>query len=410
MNNALQEKIETAGIPVLWIDDHMPSFNTLAKGLSRKGYDITSLESISQLSGIDLKNYKYFIIDNKLGERSLNGGLELVDKLMRMNDVRVILYSAYITHQQISQRISERKDLNSFLLYIRKMPLDPAEVHAYFEGLASNIDNFFKASDADSVLRSQTTEPDRAKYTYTQFTALPLSEKERYYKGFESTVKLRIDEEFRNGAVWILFFDGDATPDQVVHDEDDIPPTSRINAKAESTDRVPFVFRNDFRIDDVGCHAWGRGGTRIESYPHIVLNVEGTDVAFHFDTGADTSFISERFIAEFGEAARLKTNVQSIQIHGKGHLCQEFEMDTIARSDQGGSSGNHVILSGFAVASWEDSSLHVRCHQKCTKKTGDTSSCLFRRNGLVGREVYLRNDIEVTMSAHTNRITIKKRD
>lgn len=382
---------------VLWIDDFANSYSSLEGGLRALGVNVVVEASVEAVPSI-IDQYDCFILDNKMGEQELNYGLNLAYRLAEERPVKIVVFSAYLTRDQTDQLFHTVESTGSVIMYIAKNPIEVNQAKDYFARVCAAIDGFFDGLELERTpfLDGLGVEKlSASSYSYSEFVHLRLADKAEIYKRFQSTVGHDLDKLFEDGAIWVLYFDGESEPEHVAFVPDKIWERDQITRRAESLDRVPFVFRRDLRVDD--CRAAGRGGERVGDYPRLALNVDGKNLKFHFDTGADTTLMDERFVTEIGSVRWDSHEVESFRIQTKDHVCQRIEFDALVLGPKA-SSGFAVTVPAYAVNEWGESDLNIRCSTSCPNVT--QIDCIFRRNGLIGRDLYVGRPLRVMISGN----------
>lgn len=389
---------------LLWVDDHADSLKSLQSAIANLGHEVRSISSIEEIGVDTLAGYSNFIVDNKLGS-NLSAGLDLSKRLITREHTKVIMFSAYLTIDEVEKGIYIDPKSHSKILYAPKKSVPVNEVGQWMTDTAQSFDHFLRHGELRKKnLMSEGRNNANDVYTYTQYSVLSLMEKAKYYKRFEEKNKKQIGEYFIKGAIWLLFFEGDDSPEVVAYSEEEIIPQTSIARQAEALDRVPFVFRNNINIDDNSCTP--KGKRKLNNYPYIVVSMGDADIPIHFDTGADASLLNARFVGEVSFSKVL--GEESLNLHGQYHLAEIVELDIVLRRDELRSGGYGISMRAYSVSEWEGSKLFIECSKDCKQRSDKIRGCIYRRNGLVGRDLYTNTDISITLAGRENRVQVRK--
>lgn len=393
-------------IRLVWIEDHIEGFRELVTKLRDKGIELIFAQNEEDVRDIDLEENDFFIIDNKIGNNSRLGS-SIVSELRKRKDKRALFHTAYLPPNAKTNVVEFDKNRNVFVGFVEKDIPDFDNIAEFWDQLATKFINFFCLDDPTDALADEPINKD----DYERLSNLTLNEFEIELKSVAKKNRSILDHAFGNGASMVIIPSDAERKTEVYYEEDEHPSSGEIVLRYKRDHLFPFVFRNDFRFDDVNCHGTTRKD-RVRDYPHAVMTFGGQDIPIHFDTGADTSIFGEAFVNEVGNAKVVNPVPFGLWLHRTEHAAREISLTSVIKNPEEVSEskgpGHSVDVPGLMVSSWAKSDLQIHCSKTCTKSTSGNEICIYRARGLLGRDLYVKNKLKVTLLPNDSRIEVEE--
>lgn len=407
----------------LWCDDHVASFDGVIRRMQARGLDpVTEEIPVSELPPHVVEMRSRFILDNRYGNQNLTGGTVDAEKLVRGDDRRVILFSAFLDEERRRRKIDIFPERNSAILYVPKAHFDVDMTSEYFESLAKCFHDFFE-TEFDRISKVKVPKQPAhgvADLSFDDFESLPLREKAKLYSEFRKEAGQEIDELLRNGAIWILYAGSPKEPYKIAHTRGEILTEEEVANVARSLGVVPFIFRKDVRVESFGCIEHRRGATGenpISTYPHAEVSFgdRGTKSKIHFDTGLDITLLCDEYLSRQGAERFNVRTFGELELAGGYHVADRIDIDALLyneRTDAVPPAAYGQRMSALAVDRWLECNLQVACAAACPRHSQNVTACRFRDSGLLGRSSYLgfEETFDIQIDARTHRVKFLRRE
>lgn len=398
---------DTKSYSVLWIDDHIDQYKPFTDELRNRHINVFEAADLSeavrkfnQADSIDL-----ILLDLRMKDES---GFDFLRRVQNRTNLPICILSSYLHLDEYQKKISQiRKNVG---IMDKNIP-DPKDKS--FDTFVSRIKYFadnpprYKPGKASERLRNDLLSKDPFEITFSEYVTLPSKIKRTIREHARLRALKTINQEFQSGKKWILLC---ADPDNPVKslDEDERIPTSReVTSIAMDLNRVPYQFSAPDSLDDIltdGIIAAGdcAGPSRISDYPTVTLKVSGEHLDVHFDTGSPWTFASYEELNELGVLSPSLIETDGM----RGYAAYEYFSETIKVDlvNQTNGRAKRYELSVRAVKDWRRSPFSIDCPTTC-QHHGKVCS---KRRALIGRNLIIDNELEVTLCGRTRKSSFKK--
>jgi hypothetical protein len=428
---ALKSNIMLPPLTPLWLDDQIDHFG----GIQRRLIDLGDEPVVSSNSPYsfekevaekdDLANHRRFIVDNKYGAIDRREGTRFALERLEFKDNRVVVFSAFQDSARKVEPVVVSYENDSAVLFLRKSPVEVGQTDSYFHQLGNCIHEFFhNPIETLKHIEIPSIEADSEiiELGYSDFEKLPLREKKKLYDEFRTGCGVEVNRLFAEGALWVFYAGSQTEPYRVAWSRDEIMSHAEVATICSELDCLPFVFRQDVRVDTTGCANGSNSeapGAGYFNYPvarigfdceHTIL---GREFDFHFDTGSDFTILCDDFLEAIGATKENRVTFGDLLLHGTTHLAEIIELDVVlvnpaAAGDRPSKSGH--VMAALTVEGWSNSGMREECGASC--KVGRTGAiCKRREYGLLGRTTYIGRDqvFDVGIDGLTARISFKGR-
>lgn len=409
---------------IAWREDLPEANEEFRKELSAVGVD-TEIDinppdrTTLSVSGAGVR----LIVDNKFDVSRPTEGTDFAVAMLERDDCRIVVYSGFLDSAYRQKALIKNSKSKSAVLFAPKPTLETPDVKMYLKELASVVRAFLlEPWEQISTIKlpGSITVPHK-RIGFSEFEVLTLKEKKPYYNRFKTECDNVIEHYFESGAIWMLFAGFSQEPFRVAYSVDEILAPQEVSAVCRKLDVVPFIFRNDVRIDSIRCElaeSRGQSNASIATYPFAIVGFStnrGEDLLMtpmHFDTGADVSLLNNDFVSEFDVSIEARHSFGEFPLHGKDHLADEITLSILLENDGSSPLGPGKYfrsVRAVAIDDWEHSSLHLKCNRACEQK-GPGNTCILRKSGLLGRSVYRGSaPLNVFVDASTCRVSFSER-
>ncbi len=389
---------------IVWLEDHFRNFEPIAGMLKSSGFDVKPVPDVESFEAEVASGCDYAVLDNKIGDKH-SVGKKLIDRLSAETSARLLLFSAYLPATKKNLTF-EKSTGGGHIGYLRKGFAEFDTMREFYEHSASIIRLFFTSKNPTKE-RWNTSEADNP---FSEFEKLSLSEKGNCFREAAVANRELLEGLWAKGAVAVLLPGGRAENYEAYFSRTDLPEQRELLSEYREKGEYPFLYSSEYSFDDVRCHAVEREGS-IRVYPRIALGSVGSFDSFHFDTGADTSLLSEDYVNEVGNAKIMDSLSFPLVLRGRSHAALRISFSTfVQNSDRDGfPEFEPVEVPAIMLDSWSSSKLQVQCSVHCEVNSGAGQNCVYRRNGLIGRDLYVENDLQVILSADDPQVSVRRR-
>jgi len=388
----------TGEIPrtLLWIDDDIAHLSAFVEALRDRGFDVATAQNADEAFAAFLELDPLVVLaDIRMPPPN---GIEIV---RRMHEKRQDKVYAVLSSFLYLQRYRDELACLRFPVQLISKNIPNVQDDAFEELFVQPIASLFDEGVTYSVADSHKPHPaiegvDPFKIEFAEFMALPITEKDRLTDRAEELAHKAIERSFEGGRVWVLLCgDRDETVASVDRFER-IPEERDILEQAERRNRAPYQFSVALQSEDY----WTECST-IESsrdYPTVSIELKGSWLDLHFDTGNPTSAFSyEEFVAK----GFILPASQFIKVRRAGFAASRCvivkDLAALIKSQKTGET-KEVRLNGRAVREWVASSYSRTCKEECPRDGSHSSGELCPlRWALVGRNLLTDNDIALTL-------------
>lgn len=392
---------------VLWIDDHIDQYKPFTDELRRREIFVHEASSISEAVRVfnGHNNIDLVLLDLRLKDES---GFDFLSRIQNRTSIPVCIMSSYLHLDEYQKRISRiRKNV---AVMDKNLP-DPKD--EAFDNFVAQIKYFsenppkYSPSKSNKKLESKYLSKNPFEITFSEYVKLPSKVKKSIREEARKIANKTLMKHFNSGKNWVLLCADPDNPVKSLDDIEDVPGSSEVTAIAMELDRVPFQFSAPDTIDDIisgnsSANSSCVGPSRISNYPTVTLKVGGEHLDVHFDTGSPWTFAS---FEELNELGVLPTDL--IETDGRrGFSTYEFYAETLSVDliNQTNRSVKRLDLSVRAVKDWKRSPFIIKCPYNCPNH-GDTCK---KRRALVGRNLIVDNELEVTLCGKTQKSSFRK--
>lgn len=389
---------------VVWLEDHFRNFEEIVKILEALGLNVKKVSSEDEFEAAMDDGCQYGILDNKIGDRS-SVGSRLMDRLSATSAARLLMFTAYLPSTKTDNSF-ERTLGGGHAGFLSKRFSDFSTVREFWEHSANSIHRFFTVDDPTAEKRVDEDEPT----AFAEFRGLSLSQQGVRFRQAAEANKEFLESLWEKGAITVILPGGDIEGYKAYFTRDELPELSASMAEFEKKGIYPYVYSNEYSFDDTNCHSLVREDS-VRTYPRMALGVDGPQHAFHFDTGADTSIFCESYLNEVGGASVVEATPFPLLLHGKPHAALKVVLATYLHNNSVPDfpKMEPVEINGLMVDEWQTARIQVQCSEQCGNKDADRPNCIYRRNGLLGRDLYADNELQVLVSYEEAQVAVKRK-
>lgn len=390
---------------ILWVDDQIAHYSEFSTALTQRGLRITPVDNVREANAkLRKKRFDLILLDLKMPELT---GFDFLRLTRHRSNAPTCVLSSYL-HLDEYQKKLNRVRLNVAVLDKDLPDPDTSAFEVFAEKLKEIIINPPKTSPANSQrnLVDSFEHADASEITFKEYLTLPNKIKKIIRESARDQAKDAMRREFNEGYIWLLFCGDLSEPVMRARDQGEIPSNDTIMTKAMELDRAPFQYTSPDSIDDIFSGAC-QGPSSFKNYPTVSLNVGGSEMELHFDTGSPYTFFSFEELNELG-----LVDASALPIDGsRGFFSYEFLNQNIRckMRDQISSSSKFIQLNVRAVKGWNQCPFVVHCPPTCRNHNNrqEHQKCQ-NRTALVGRNIIFENRIAITICGASNRTSYKR--
>ncbi len=388
----------------MWLEDHFGNFEEIVKILESLGLRIRKVSTQEEFEAAVEEGCENAILDNKIGDRH-SVGQRLMDRLSTTSRARLLMFTAYLPTSKDDHSF-ENTVGGGHAGYIGKRFSDFGSIREFWEKSAQLIYRFFASDDPTTEDWLEETGTN----AFAEFQNLTLSQQGDFYRSAAKANKDLLATLWGEGAISVILPDGKSENHRAYFTLEEFPDLEIILDEYEKKGIYPYVYSNEYSFDDTNCHALVRDDS-VRSYPRVLLGVDFPQNAFHFDTGADTSIFCESYLNEIGGARLVSKSSFPLVLHGKPHAALKIVLSTYIHNESqtGFPKMEPVEILGLMVDKWQTARMQVQCSEKCGNKETETPNCKYRRNGLIGRDLYSENQLQVLLSFEEPQIAVRRK-
>lgn len=398
---------------VLWVDDQIQRYSPWIQRLEDVGLHVSPSDNLSHgMELLEQHDYQVVLIDLMMGHESCISALEEVATAAK--GAKVFICSAFLYLEeflnQYKNTISKSgipigildktslpfpDDEPAFLSFVEKLNSD--------EFLKSSIQNMFGAQNETISEHFSISE-----LSWPAYQGMNINEKlsilDIAYLETQETRKTLEDQGYN----YFVFCGDFETP---VFRSKSLRETLSEKELLEIADRKkkpPFTFSTGGIIDDTSVNCCARNG--LARYPTIGIGYADEIEEVHFDTGNSYTLLSHEWYAEKGWWGQ--TNLPGIYSAGEMHFRgRHVDLDPVSFSDSVGTTID-APLKGFAAFNWASYRIAAKCGPACTNsnyKNGDPNQLCKFRTGLLGRNLPIDLDVNITNDFVEGKTSFRKR-
>ena len=389
---------------IVWLEDHFKNFEEIVKILESMGLKVRKVSTEEDFESAMDEGCGYGILDNKIGERH-SVGQRLMDRLTVTSPARLLMFTAYLPTAKSDHSFEETAG-GGHAGYIGKRFSDFGTVREFWESSAQTIYRFFTSENPSE----ESWVDDGAENAFSEFQNLTLTQQGDRFRNAAEANRDLLEELWGDGAIAVILPGGTSENYKAFFKRSDIPDWDSVLEEYERKGIYPYMYSNEYSFDDTNCHALVREDS-VRTYPRVVLGVDQPQYAFHFDTGADTSIFCESYLNEVGGARLVSRSSFPLILHGKSHAALKIILSTYMHNESmsGFPKMEPVEIPGLMVDEWQTARIQVQCGERCSNANEDSANCIYRRNGLIGRDMYTENDLQVFLDFEDPQVAMRRK-
>ena len=389
---------------IVWLEDHFPNFEEIVKILEGLGFRIMKVSSPDDFEAAIERECEFGILDNKIGDRS-SVGSRVMERLATTSAARLLMFTAYLPTSKTDHTF-EKTIGGGHAGFLSKRFSDFSTVREFWEQSADTIHRFFTVDDPTV---EKWIEEDELT-AFAEFKGLSLSQQGDRFRHAAEVNRDLLDYLWEQGATTVVLPGGKPDDYKAYYTREETPELGTIMAEYERKGIYPYVYSSEHSFDDTNCHAITREES-IRTYPRVSVGVDLPQHSFHFDTGADTSLFCESYLNEVGGARVVESTSFPLMLHGKSHAALKVILSTYVHNDYlpNFPKMEPVEIQGLMVDGWQTARIQVKCSEKCGYKDTDGPNCVYRRNGLIGRDFYSDNELQVLVSFDDPKVAVRRK-
>ncbi len=422
---------------ILWIDDNDTTTSLVGEKLEQR-HELTVLPYLSRRTSVKARDFDLVVLDLFIDRKDDEGthrenGLVYLSQLMKADskltksveddDTRWLLLSQHLAEYELREFIKTFTEENDIRAFLRSKNQESAVPLNRRDAIASIIEEVLRDPSSPRLVEEvdRLLTPPKAKGLFSialdEFRNLPDSvQAELQEQALEST-EVKVDAFFaaNQTADWAILA---GESGEVVNSGtmDKLPSARERRALAEKRGHpILITTRSQGRgyvpspatVEEVPV--WPRNRSHagpapqrcegvMQDYPTFVLELGGGERHYHFDTGADSSFIRASHAREHGVSLDVET-----RLPGKSRFGRYFQYELPADGldcnliDHEQQSHISVTIEGFAIEQYQNWEHSRRCRENDCELGSGGDPCIVR-SGLIGRRLLRDNAIAVEIS------------
>lgn len=416
---SVADQLPLHGSSVYWIDDDISNLTQWTKAVQETGVSLSQGASLEE--GIDTLNseleFALYIVDLEMS-RADDGKKFIEIACKQKQQKRFLVFSQYghigsvMADLEALGAASEAEIWIMSKAYVKSVT-KPTEfrqslvepIVALMNGIAPEFaqlrkltvlgnPSYMLSSEADDVVDSEPS--------IEQYLNMSMSEREATLENFFWRRNSVIEEEFANGAVWVLFLGFSQKPHFVATDYSEIWTEEKIKREAFRSKQIPLHFFRRSYADDNADPSRCSEKTEATGYPTVALSHLDEHAQIHFDTGLKRTHL------DYNLCTRMQL-MGVMDFPGRGELPDDDDRSPyasfigswisqtitveIGAADDDIGEDSIAMLSGHSVYNWHRQRFYRQCGDDCPqyefqleKIVPDAEGpCCFFREGLLGR-------------------------
>ena len=377
------------------VDDHLDQYRDVIRYLTKRGYRINEFESPDDVNSIE--EGSLWIVDKRFGEQNRPLGDVLVNRLLRVRNVRVVMLTAFHFVEKIGE-IIYNEALRTFYVSMVKL----GEGLIKFEAISKFLDKFFSE---DSLPRKMSLDQFHRIREIHDFRQLSEDEQEEVTKKVSNAHIDEITDLWNGGAIWVGIFGQGREEIRAVYRDSELLSDEEIRNLEENFGLPCFEFGNSLAFNNAFCSGASVGGSNVWNYPAMFFDGESIEESkvdrfgIHFDTGADVTLLFKEFVNSI-KSKRISVKGRVERLQSIPHYVREFRATLLFCFSNPGNPEDLntmlITLNGLSVSDWIKSAFYMECGLNCTRGVRG-HFCKLRENGLLGRNIITDNSIGVIL-------------
>jgi CheY-like chemotaxis protein len=387
-------------LKLLWIDDDIDKLEMYVKALRREGFKVYTASNYFETENV-IKKVKIdiFLVDIQIPEIN---GIEIIRLIYKKFPyAKFAILSSFL---YLQRNKDELQSLDIPVQLIDKY-LPNVKSESFNEKFINPIRSLSNNGVTFTIEDVNTFETNKCgiepfNIDYAKFMQLSLIEKDRLSDIAERTAIKTIEKEFKRGKIWVLLCGNPKEISASAEYEKDIPSEDKVLKIAKTKNRAPFQFSKGLISEDhwMNCPS----DKSLIDYPTVTLEIYGTEMNIHFDTGCPSTKFSYEELIVLGAIPNASHFITEWRNGFDKYKCVIIEkMNAILKSQKDGQT-TLVVIKGKAIRDWSEHSYARKCSGNCelkdTKNNPDGFCSL--RKALIGRNLLTENKLKLILDGN----------
>ena len=396
--------------PILWVDDNIDQFQDFLS-VFNKHRPFEGLDNLDAAEkALQAKRYDAVLLDIQMGAE------KVFPRLSRFLDIckstNIFLTSEFYFEEHTRDILSELPSSDQR----RLRRIDKTELPGLREDDESEVKEFLARLDADAPFEIYEWDEEGVSSSRGDATLWGVYQELSYEDKISvHNVVSQLTRDSRaqletEGYVYFVYSGDWASPLYKLKTHSDLPSDRDLVEIAEKTGKAAFVFSLGGGIDDIGSGGCSeRSG--LDGYPYIRVKKDSFDECIHFDTGNPFTLLNHQYCVDAGlfEEMNMMTEYIAGEMVIYGYYFKDEEVifeDARGRQFRG-------TLRAFSSVNWTGLRINSLCAFDCSTETGAKADeprlCIYRRAGLLGRNILKDLELDMTVDAHSGATEFRSR-